>query len=140
VYETPQSASLAQRLTSVTQTLVTRLLSDEVIGLIRMVIADAPRFPSLAKLTNDAGKLRATEAVSTIIAEHSKRTLDAQALAASKRHSRILATQILDAIIAPMIMRALMGENLDDIRGDIRSHVKQTIALFVAANALDAFL
>jgi AcrR family transcriptional regulator len=140
VFEAPHSAALAQRLVSVTQTLATRLLSDEVIGLIRMVVADAPRFPSLAKLTSDAGRSRAIEAVATMIAEHSGRTLDPHARAASKRHSRTLATQLLDAIISPMLMRALMGENLDDVRGDIRSHVKQTIAIFVAANALDAFL
>ncbi|WP_213765541.1 TetR/AcrR family transcriptional regulator [Caballeronia sp. dw_19] len=140
VFDAPQSAALAQRLVSVTQTLVTRLLSDEVIGLIRMVVADAPRFPSLAKLTSDAGRSRAIEAVATMIAEHSRRPLEPQARAASKRHSLTLATQLLDAVISPMLMRALMGENLDDVRGDIRSHVKQTIAIFVAANALDAFL
>jgi AcrR family transcriptional regulator len=136
VFEAPQSASLAQRLVSVTQTLVTRLLSDEVIGLIRMVVADAPRFPSLAKLTSDAGRSRAIEAVATMIAEHNGRTLDSLA----KQNSRALATQILDAIVSPLLMRALMGESLDEVRGDIRTHVKQTIALFVAANALDAFL
>ncbi len=140
VFEAPQSAALAPRLVSVTQTLVTRLLSDEVIGLIRLVVADAPRFPTLAKLTSDAGRSRAIEAVAAMLAEHSGRTLDPQARAANKRYSRTLATQILDAIVSPMLMRALMGESLDDVRGDIRSHVKQTIALFVAANALDAFL
>ena len=140
VYESPQSASLAQRLTSVTQTLVTRLLSDEVIALIRMVIADAPRFPSLAKLTSDAGRSRAMEAVATMIAEFSGRSFEGSALAARKRHSRTLATQILDAIIAPMLMRALMGEDIVTIRGEIHSHVKQTIAVFVEAHALDYFL
>jgi len=140
VFEAPQSVALAPRLVSVTQTLVTRLLSDEVIGLIRLVVADAPRFPTLAKLTSDAGRLRAIEAVATMIAEHSGRTLDPSARAQAKRHSRALATQILDAIVSPMLMRALMGENLDEVRGDIRSHVKQTIALFAAANALDDFL
>jgi len=139
VFEAPQSVALAPRLVAVTQTLVTRLLSDEVIGLIRLVVADAPRFPTLAKLTSDAGRLRAIEAVATMIAEHSGRTLDPPARAQAKRHSRALSTQILDAIVSPMLMRALMGENLDEVRGDIRSHVKQTIALFVAANALDAF-
>ncbi|MFM0302911.1 TetR/AcrR family transcriptional regulator [Paraburkholderia sediminicola] len=140
VYEAPQSAALTQRLASMTQTLVTRLLSDEVIALIRMVVADAPRFPSLARLTSDAGRSRAIEAAATMIAENSGRTFKPQARAANKRHSRTLATQILDAIVAPMLMRALMGENLDDVRGDISSHVKQTIALFVEANALDDFL
>lgn len=140
MFEAPQTVALAPRLVSVTQTLVTRLLSDEVIGLIRLVVADAPRFPTLAKLTSDAGRSRAIEAVATMIAEHSGRTLDPPARAQAKRHSRALATQILDAIVSPMLMRALMGENLDEVRGDIRSHVKQTIALFVAASALDAFL
>jgi AcrR family transcriptional regulator len=140
VYEAPQSAELSQRLVSVTQTLVTRLLSDEVIALIRMVVADAPRFPSLAKLTSDAGRSRAIEAVATMIADHSGRTLDARARATSKRHAHALATQLLDAVVSPMLMRGLMGENLDDVRGDIRSHVKQTIAIFEAAKALDAFL
>jgi AcrR family transcriptional regulator len=140
VFETPQSGALPQRLLMVTQTLVTRLLSDEVIGLIRMVVADAPRFPSLAKLTSDAGRSRAMEAVAAMIAEHSGRTLEPSARAQAKRNSRALATQILDAIVAPLLMRALMGESLDDVRGDIRTHVKQTIALFMAANALDAFM
>lgn len=140
VFETPQSGALPQRLLMVTQTLVTRLLSDEVIGLIRMVVADAPRFPSLAKLASDAGRSRAMEAVAAMLAEHSGRTLEPSARALAKRNSRALATQILDAIVAPLLMRALMGESLDDVRGDIRTHVKQTIALFMAANALDAFM
>ncbi|AMM15727.1 hypothetical protein AX768_15740 [Burkholderia sp. PAMC 28687] len=140
VYDAPQSAELPQRLVAVTQTLVTRLLSDEVIALIRMVVADAPRFPSLAKLTSDAGRSRAVEAVATMIAEHSGRSFDARTQAANKRHAHVLATQLLDAIVSPMLMRGLMGEDLDEIRGDIRSHVKQTVALFVAADALHAFL
>jgi AcrR family transcriptional regulator len=139
VYEAPQSASLAQRLTLLAQTLAARLLSDEIIGLIRMVVADAPRFPALAKLTSDAGRSRTIDAVTKMIAEHSGRTLDAPALATTKRHARTLATQILDAIIPPMLMRALLGEDLVEVRADIRSHVKQTIAIFVAAGALDAF-
>lgn len=140
VFDAPQSAELQQRLVLVTQTLVTRLLSDEVIGLIRMVVADAPRFPSLAKLTSDAGRSRAIDAVATMIADHSGRALDARAQAASKRHAHALATQLLDAIVSPMLMRALMGEELDVIRGDIRAHVKQTVALFVAAGTLKPFL
>lgn len=140
VYEAPQSAELSQRLVSVTQTLVTRLLSDEVIGLIRMVVADAPRFPSLAKLTSDAGRSRAIEAVASMIARHSGRVHDTRAQAASTRQAHVLATQLLDAIVSPMLMRGLMGEDLDVVRGDIRLHVKQTVALFTAAGALNAFL
>lgn len=140
VFEAPQSAALAQRLVLVTRALVTRLLNDEVIGLIRIVVADGPRFPSLVKLTSEASRSHAIEAVATMIEEHSRRTVESQTRAASKRQSRALATQILDAVFAPMLIRALLGENLDDLRSDIRSHVKKTIALFVASKTLDAFL
>jgi hypothetical protein len=67
-----------------------------------------------------------------LCAEYSGRTLDAHARTASKPHSRTLATQLLDAVISPMLTRALIGKNLNDVRGDIRSHVKQTIAFFAA--------
>ncbi|ALM86554.1 TetR/AcrR family transcriptional regulator [Bordetella sp. N] len=138
-YEPPQSASLEQRLILLTETVAMRLLSDEVIGLIRMVIADAPRFPSLAQLTNEAGKSRTVDAVAKMIAEHSSRTREGAALASSKRQARIVATQILDAIIPPMLMKALMGEDLAELRGNLRSYVKQTIGIFAAAGALNAF-
>ena len=121
-------------------TLITSLLSDEVIGLIRMVIADAPRFPSLAKQTRDAGRLLGIGAVTDLIADHSQRPRDARARAINKRGAHAVATSILDAAIQPMIMRGLMGEDLDAVRSDIRSHVKQIIGLFEASNALARFV
>jgi hypothetical protein len=51
-----------------------------------------------------------------------------------------LATRILDAVISPMVMRALMGENRADLRKNIASHVRQTVALFVEAGTFDEFL
>ncbi|WP_158219404.1 MULTISPECIES: TetR/AcrR family transcriptional regulator [unclassified Achromobacter] len=138
-YEAPQSASLEQHLILLAETVAMRLLSDEVIGLIRMVIAEAPRFPALAQLTNEAGKSRTLDAVAKIMAEHSPRALEGAALAASRRQARIVAAQMLDAIIPPMILKALMGEDLAALRGNLRSQVKQTIGVFAAAGALDAF-
>ena len=140
VFAAPPAKTLPERLISVTQTILTRLLSDEVLGLIRLVIADAPRFPALARLTSEQGRARSIEVVTKIIAEFSERILDARGRAAAIRHAGPLATQILDAVISPMIIRALMGENLPDLRSNIPSHVKQTITLFVEANAFDDFL
>lgn len=140
IRETPSSGSLLERLTFATQALVTRLLSDEVIGLVRMVVADAHRFPGLAELTREGGRLRSIEAVIEVIAEHAQRPRDARTSAAVMRDARVLATQVLDCVVAPLMMRAMLGEALDVLRGEIRSHVAQTLALFVAAKALDPFL
>lgn len=139
VFAATPSKTLPDRLMSVTQTIATRLLSDEVLGLIRMVIADAPRFPTLAKLTSDEGRARSIEALTTIIAEFSSRPRDARERASAVKHARALATQVLDAAISPMLMRALLGENLPGVRDDIGAHVKETITRFVKANAFDDF-
>lgn len=140
VQDSPRSESLHERLALTTRTLVTRLLSDDVVGLIRIVVADAQRFPSLAKLTHDSGRLKAIDAVTAVIADHSQQVRDPQAKAALKRQAKALATQILDSIVAPLLMRAMLGQDLDEVRSDIRPHVKQTLAVFVAAHALDPFL
>jgi AcrR family transcriptional regulator len=140
IQQTPRADSLQEQLALATRTLVTRLLSDEVVGLIRMVVADAPRFPTLAKLTHDAGRLRAIDAVAAVIAEHAQRPRDAHTQAALKRQAKTVATQILDAIVAPLLMRAMLGHDLDEIRGEIRAHVKQALAIFMAAKVLDPFL
>jgi AcrR family transcriptional regulator len=138
--EVPWSDSLLERLTLVTRALVTRLLSDEVIAMVRMVVADAPRFPALARLTHEAGRLRAIEAVMAVIAGHSRQAREASAGASTERNARVLATQILDSIVAPLMMRAMLGHDLEVVRGEIQSHVNQTLAIFAAANALEPFL
>lgn len=140
IQETPQTDSLPERLKFATQTLVTRLLSDEVIGLIRMVVADAPRFPALAQLTHEAGRLRAIEIVTVVIADHSRRPRDARDRSAVKDDARVLATQILDAIVGPLLMQAMLGLDRKVVRGKIRPHIDQTLAVYTAAHALDPFL
>ena len=140
IFSAPPVDTLQERLIGVTQAILTRLLSDEVLGLIRLVIADATRFPALAKLTSDEGRSRSIEALTTIIIEFSGRTIDARKRPAAIREASALATRILDAVISPMLMRALMGEDLGGIRTNIGSHVHQTVGLFVTAKALDDYL
>ncbi len=139
-FETPQQSSLADRVSTVTMLLVTRLVNDDVIGLMRMVMADAPRFPSLVTLMSEAGRMRGIEVLAQVIDGYSQSPGDIRVCRSRKRRSREIAAVMLDAVVSPIILRSLMGENLDDVRSDIDSHVKQMIALFIAANVFDAFL
>ncbi|WP_347557436.1 TetR/AcrR family transcriptional regulator [Robbsia sp. KACC 23696] len=138
-YHRQHGVSLAEQLISVTQAIVTRLLSDEVLGLIRMVMAEAPRFPSLAKLTRNAGRAQAIQGVAWMIVEHAA-SVGLGALPATEGHAaHALATQVLDAVVSPMLMRALMHEDVDVVRGDVSRHVERTIGTYAAAGALDDF-
>jgi AcrR family transcriptional regulator len=132
------SGPIEERLMSAVLTISTQLLSDEVLGLIRMVIAEAPRFPSLAKLTRDTGKERSIDVITTILAEHFAQGVDVDDTARADilARARPLATRMLDATNAPLLMRALMREDIDAIRGDLPLQVEQTIGLFIAAGTL----
>jgi AcrR family transcriptional regulator len=136
---TPPSDVLLEKLVGAGRALVTRLLSDELIGLIRVVVADAPRFPALAQMTHEGGRLRAIEAITAIIASHSKYPRDTRTAATMTRSARALATQVLDCLVSPLMMRALMGENPEELREEIRSHVNQTLAVFEAAKKFEPF-
>ncbi len=140
IQDTPQSDSLVERLKFAARTLVTRLLSDEVLGIIRVVVADAPRFPMLAQLTHDQGRLRAIEIVTGVIVDHPREPLDARGRASMEREARTLATRILDSIVGPLVMRALLGQDREGVRSEIDSQIDQTLAIFVAAGAVEPFL
>jgi AcrR family transcriptional regulator len=140
IQKTPQADSLVEKLRFATQTLATRLLSDEVLGIIRVVVADAPRFPSLAQLTHNEGRLRAIEIVTVVIMDHSSMPCASRRHASIERDARNLATRILDSIVGPLVMRALLGQDREGVRDEIGSHIDQTLAIFLAAGALEPFL
>ena len=138
VFEIPQSGSLTERLAAVSETLLSRLLSDDVIGLLRIVVADATRARVLFAVISEAGRIRGIEALTNIIDSDSPLSLDSGTRVTSKLRSRELATMILDALVAPMIYRALLGENLELLRSGIGAHIAQTLAVFITSNVSGA--
>lgn len=139
-YEKKRSGTLPEQLVAMTQLFAARLISDEVIGLIRMVVAEAPRFPALAKLTHDAGRARTIDAVATTLAEYGQRTKTEGTRQAAKQHAQLLAVRIHEAVVSPMIIRALLSENLAEVRAEIPQHAKETVDVFAAAGALAEFM
>jgi AcrR family transcriptional regulator len=130
---TPTGATIEQRLQIVAVTALEWILLSDSIGLMRVAIAEAPRFPDLASSVYAMARERGGEAVARLLAEAAQSD-ELGALPAFAPEHVITTTQLFqDLVILPLAMRALFGEKLEQLRGEIESHARRSIALFLAA-------
>jgi AcrR family transcriptional regulator len=130
---TPTGATIEQRLESVAVTILEWILLGDSIGLMRVAIAEAPRFPDLASSVYAMARERGGQAVARLLAEAAQSD-ELGALPAFSPENVVAATQLFqDLVILPLAMRALFGEKLKQLRAEIEPHAKRSIALFLAA-------
>jgi AcrR family transcriptional regulator len=125
----PAGATVEERLFSIGTGILERFLVSDVIDFMRLSIAEARRFPALAKFGR-AARERAAESV----AEALSQAMDSDVCPALAP-DRIAATTrfFLDLVVANPLMRALTGEDLELIHAETGPHVKQSIGFFLAA-------
>jgi AcrR family transcriptional regulator len=126
-------STIEERLASIATALLHKVLVSEWIALLRWTAADARRVPDLAASVSRMARERGTESVAQLLAElaRSDPTLALPAFAANN----LTATtrRFLDLVILPMLIRALFGDDLTDLRAEIGPHVSQAISFFLAA-------
>jgi AcrR family transcriptional regulator len=125
--------SIEQRLDALAALILTRVLTPETIGLIRVAVAEACRFPDLATSVNCMGRERPTEAVARVFGELAAADDIGASSAFAPDQLSGTARRFLDLVVLPMLMRALFGEDLTGLRAGIGPHVKQAVAFFLAA-------
>jgi AcrR family transcriptional regulator len=125
--------SIEQRLDALAATILTRVLASETIGLIRVAVAEARRFPDLATSVSCMGRQRQIEAVAAVFGELV--AIDAIGASAAFAPDRLMETarRFLDLAVLPMLMRALFGEDLAALRAEIEPHASRAVAFFLAA-------
>ena len=128
----PSGGSIEERLINLGSTILKHLLADDTVDFIRLAVAEARRFPDLAKvgrMTRDRGAQSAA-AVFKEIAQSKQ----GQALPAFAPERLAKTTQFfLDLVVAPPFMRAVFGEDPKSLRAQIRSHVAESVPFFLAA-------
>jgi AcrR family transcriptional regulator len=125
--------SIKARLEVLAAVVLTRLLAPETIGLIRVAVAEAQRFPDLATSVSCMGRQRQIEAVADVFGELAA-TSELGALPAfAFEELQETARRFLDLAVLPMLMRALFGEDLAALRAEIDPHCARSVAFFLAA-------
>jgi AcrR family transcriptional regulator len=129
----PTGKTMEERFADVGATALHWALVGDTIGLLRLAIAEARRFPDLASSVHRMTRERAKQAVARLLSEVAQS--DELERLPAFAPGRLAATTIFfqDLVILPLIMRALFGEPLEALRAEIEPHVAQTVAFFLAA-------
>jgi AcrR family transcriptional regulator len=129
----PSGETIEQRLASIGVTILHWVLASDTVELMRLGIAEARRFPDLARRVHTMARDRGLEAVSRLLGEVAQAN-DLGALPAFAPDRLATTTRFfLDVVILPLLMQALAGEKPKALQQEIGPHVARSVAFFLAA-------
>jgi AcrR family transcriptional regulator len=126
-------STLEDRLQHLAETFLGNVLVPDSIGLVRAAIAEACRFPKLASNVGRMARERGMTAVAEILGELARSDGAAPLPAFATDHLPATARRFIDMVLLPMLMRALLGEDLAALQGEFGAHVSSTVRFFLAA-------
>lgn len=129
----PSGATIEERLVSVGVTVLRWILVSDTVGLIRLAIAEARRFPDLASSVHRMARERGAQAESRLLSEVVQSDELGTQSAFAPEHLTTTTRFFQDLVLLPLLMRALFGENLDRLCAEIGPHVARSVAFFLAA-------
>jgi AcrR family transcriptional regulator len=129
---TPTGNTLKERLISVATNILNRLFSSDAIDFMRLSVLEAHRFPDLINVGRIA-RGRAAQAVTQVLGEVAH-SVDVSSYPGLAPGSLETATQLfMDLVVARPLLRALLGEDLKQLRGETEPHVARSVEFFLAA-------
>jgi AcrR family transcriptional regulator len=129
----PSGATIGERLTSIGVTILQEALTPEWIGLLRLAIAEAGRFPDLGSVVIRVTRERGTETMIRLLGEAAESGEVETFPAFSPGRLAMTARYFIDSILLPQLLRALSGEQLKTLNAEIGPYVSQKVAFFLSA-------
>ena len=129
----PTGATVEQRLFDVGVTVLRWALVDDTVGLMRLAIAEAQRFPDLASSVHRMARERGVEAVGRLLGDAAQSDELGTLPAFAPERLATTTRFFLDLVLLPLLMRALHGAKLKPVRAEIGAHVARSTAFFLAA-------
>jgi AcrR family transcriptional regulator len=126
-------APIEDRLEALATAILTRVLAPETMGLIRVAVAEAPRFPDAAASVSRMARDRQIDAISRILSEFTESDPTRALPAFAPDRLKAAAVRFLNLAVFPMVLRALFGDDLDALNAEIGPHVAESIAFFLTA-------
>jgi AcrR family transcriptional regulator len=126
-------ASIEERLAAIATVILTAALVPEGIGLVRVAVAEARRFPHVATSVGRMVRERNIQPVSLLLAEFAGSARGRGLIALAPDRLAATALRFLNLAVLPLLLRALFGEDLAVLRAEIGPHVADTVPFFLAA-------
>jgi len=132
-----EGVTFEERLVGVSVAMLERALNENTIGLMRISISEARRFPELARSVAEMARARGAEAAARVLGEMAQQEQRGSEGAFAPDRIPRAARIFLDLIFFPIMFRGLVGEDLGRLRAEIRAHVSERVAFFLAAVGSD---
>jgi AcrR family transcriptional regulator len=129
----PSGTTIEERLASIGVTVLQEALTAEWIGLVRLAIAEARRFPDLGSAVMRGTRERGTETMIRLLGEAIESGQVGTFPAFGPGRVAMTARYFVDLILLPQLLRALSGEHLKTLQAEIGSQVSQRVAFFLGA-------
>jgi len=126
-------ATIEERLASVGVTVLHWALVSDTVGLMRLGIAEARRFPDLASRVHRMVRERGTGAVARLLGQVAQSDELGTLPAFAPRRLATTTRFFLDLVLLPLLLRALFGEKPKPLHTEIGPHVARSAAFFLAA-------
>jgi AcrR family transcriptional regulator len=128
----PTGGTIDERLRSAAITLLHWVLDNDRIGLMRLAVAEARRFPDLASTVSRKARELSTELGVHLLGELTRSDELGSLPAFAPERLATTARLFLDLVAVPMLLRALFGANLKTLDAEIDAHVAGSVAFFLA--------
>ena len=132
----PKGRTVQDKLVGLGTEIVERFI-DETIGITRVTIAEADRFPALSRHVHEHGRDRAAAAVSHVLNDATHALSRGSKGPFGSKRSVSTAQIFMDLILLPMMMRALMGEGVKELRSELPTYMRERVSFFLAACEAD---
>src|SRR5262249_26291556 len=131
--DVPAVGSIEERLAGAGLALVRWALDSDRIGLLRLAIAEAHRFPDLASSVSRSARDVSTQVAARFLREITQSDELGTRPAFAPRHLLTTARSFLDLVLLPLLVRAMFEEKLEALHPEIGPHVARSVAFFLAA-------
>ena len=131
--EVPTGATIEERLASLANATVHWILDPERMGLMRLAVAEARRFPDLASTVSRTARDLSTEVAARHLREMTESDRLGSLPAFAPERLATTARFFLDLAVVPFLLRALFEVNPKTLQADIGPHVARSVTFFLAA-------
>ena len=127
------TGTIEERLARLATATVQLTLGPERLGLMRMAVAEARRFPDLAATVSQTARQLSTEVAARYLGEMTQSDPLGSLPAFAPERLATTARFFLDLVVVPFLLRALFELNPKTLQAEIGPHVARNVAFFLAA-------
>src|SRR5271166_668323 len=126
-------STIEERLRSLAAEILDRALAPDAIGLMRVTVAEARRFPDLAISVHRMARQRGHEAIGQLLGELAESDPQGVPPAFAPDRRPTTARRFGELVLLPIMLQALYGEDRAALSAEIQTHLPKSIAFFLAA-------